>query len=269
MELSIIITSYKNPELLKVCLDSIKKNCSIKECEIIVADSETQEKTEIMMREDYPEITFIPSPKNIGFGATMRRGYQASRGEYVLILNSDIIVKAGSVEKLLDYLKNNPAVGVVGPKLLNFNESLQYSCFRFYTPLTIVYRRTFIGKLAFAKKQIDTFLMKEFDHNTPKEVDWVMGSAMLVRRKNIEKVGLIDERFKMYFEDTDWCRRFWENGFKVVYSPDSQMYHYHGKGSADKNAIISLFTNRLAWIHITSAVKYFIKYAGKKVPTHN
>jgi len=268
MRLSIIITNYKNPELLKVCLDSIRKNCHVQNFEIIVADSETQEKTEMMMREDYPDIQFLPSAENIGFGETMRRGYNLSRGEFILILNGDIIIKENSVEKLIEYQGNNPTVGIVGPQLLNFNETLQYSCFRFYTPLTVLYRRTILGRLPFAKRHIDRFLMKDFDHRHPQEVDWLMGSAMLTKRECVEKVGLIDRRFRMYFEDTDWCRRFWENKLKVIYYPDAKMYHYHGKGSANKNIFASLFSNKLAWLHILSGIKYFLKYANKKKPAH-
>lgn len=177
MKLSIIITSYKQPELLKVCLDSIKKNLTLLEndFETIVADSATEDDTEMMMREDYPETVFISSPENIGFGATVKNGYERSKGEYLFIINGDVIIKPGSVEKMLGYLENNPTVGIVGPKLLSFNESMQFSCFRFYTPMTIIYRRTFLGKLWFAKRALDNFLMKDFDHKSTREVDWVQG----------------------------------------------------------------------------------------------
>ncbi len=269
MKLSVIITSYKNPDLLKVCIDSVKNNYSGTDYEIIVADSGTEEKTELMMREDYPEIKFFPFRKNVGFQHLVKKAYEKSAGDYVLILNGDIIVKKNSIEKLLDHAEKNPQIGVVGPQLLNFNETLQYSCFRFYTPLTIVYRRTFLGKFPFAKRQVAKFLMKDFDHQTEKEVDWLMGSALMASRAAIEKVGLMDDRFRMYMEDTDWCRRFWENGYKVVYFPDSQMYHYHGRGSAGKGVIKLLLSNKLTWIHIESAIKYFIKYARKQLPKHN
>lgn len=269
MELSIIITSYKNPELLRVCLNSIKRNYTGKDYEIIVADSETEEDMEIMMREDFPEISFVPSQKNIGFGATVRNGYENSRGEYVFILNGDIIVKKDSIEKLLAYLKSHEKAGLVGPQLLNFNETLQYSCYQFYSPLTVIYRRTSLGKFGFAKKHLDNFLMKDFDHNFEKEVDWLMGSALMTKREAILKVGLLDKRFRMYFEDVDWCRRFWENGYSVVYLPESKMYHYHGKGSAGKNFFKNIFFNKLTWMHISSGVRYFWKYAGKTLPKHN
>lgn len=269
MELSIIITSYKNPEMLRVCINSIEKNISLLNYEIIVSDSETEEETETLMREEYPKIKFFPFKKNVGFQHLVKKSFEASEGKYMLILNGDMIIKKNSVEKLLKFIKNNPAAGLVGPQLLNFNKTLQNSCCRYYTPLTIVYRRTFLGKFGFAKKHLDRFLMKDFDHKSTKEVDWLMGSALMTRREAILKVGLMDERFKMYFEDVDWCRRFWENGYKVIYYPESKMYHYHGRGSAGRSILKILFSNRLTWIHIFSAIKYFIKYVGKPLPKHN
>lgn len=270
MELSIIITTYKNPELLKVCIDSIKKNISITDYEMIVAENEAEEKTGLMMREDYPEITYLPFKRNDGLQFLVRKAYEKTYGDYVLIMNGDIIIKKNSIEKLLDYIKNNPKVGMIGPKLLNFNETLQYSCYRFYQPITIIYRRTFLGKLKFAQKHLDNFLMKDYDHKEPKEVDWFMGAAYIVSRKAVEKVGLMDQRFKLYFEDIDWCRRFWMNGYKVVYYPLAEMYHYHGKGSDSSRGVIkSLISNKLAWIHIISAIKYFLKYWGEPFPKHD
>jgi len=266
MKLSIIITSYKNPELLKVCVDTIKKCLAIKDYEIIVSDSASDDRSEMMMREDYPEVIYVPFKENVGFQHLVRKAYERSHGDYILILNGDIIVKNGSIESLLKFVEDNAEVGIAGPQLLNFNDTLQYSCFRYYTPLTIVYRRTFLGKFAFARKNLDNFLMKDLDHSQIKEVDWIMGSALMTSRNAIEKVGLMDSQFKMYMEDTDWCRRFWENGLKVVYFPHSKMYHYHGRGSTGKNVLASLFSNRLTWTHISSALKFFVKYSGKPNP---
>ncbi len=269
VELSIIITHYGNPDLLRVCIDSVKKNLKTICSEIIVSDSSTLEETELMMREDYPGISFLTSKENIGFSGTVNKGLDIAKGKYILILNGDVIVKEGSIEKLLEFIRNNPKVGIVGPQLLNFNETLQPSTFRFYTPLTILYRRTFLGKMKFAKKRLEEFTMKSFDHQSTKEVDWIMGSVLMTSRYALEKVGKMDSRFKLYFEDTDWCRQFWEKNFKVMYYPEAKMYHYHGKGSASKNVIQSLLFNRLAWIHIISAVKYFKKYWSKPLPKHN
>jgi GT2 family glycosyltransferase len=201
--LSIAINNYKNPDLLKLCIDSIKKNVLNIEYELIVADCETEEETEMMMREDYPEVRFFPFKKNVGFQVMLKKGINESRGDYILLLNGDIIVTPNSVEKLLDYIKENPETGMVGPKLLSFNGKLQPSCFHFYRPLTIILRRTFLKNFSFAKKHLDWFLMKEYDHETPKEVDWLMGSAMLVSLEAVKKVGEMDKRFFMYMEEVE------------------------------------------------------------------
>lgn len=269
MELSIIVTNYRNPQLLKVCLDSIKKYAIGITYELIVTDSATEEDTEIIMREEYPDVKFFPFKENVGLQALLKKAIENSSGRYLLLLNGDIIVTEDSIGKLLSYMKENHSVGMLGPKLLNFNGTLQYSCFRFYKPLTILYRRTFLGRLPFAKKQLDLFLMIDYDHADVKEVDWLMGSAIMISRQAIEKVGLMDPRYFMYFEDVDWCRRFWENGFKVVYYPLVSMHHYHGKVSAKGGLIQSLLFNKMTWIHISSGIKYFRKFWGKSLPVHN
>ena len=269
MELSIIVTSYRNPELLRVCLDSIKK-CAINVAhELIVADGATQEDMEIMMREEYSDVKFFSFKENVGFQSLIKKGIENSSGKYILMLNGDIIVTPDSVQKMLEFLQKDSTVGMIGPRLLNFNGTLQPSCFRFYKPLTIIYRRTFLGKLSFAKKHLDWFLMKDYDHSEVKEVDWIMGSAFMISRIALEKVGMMDSRYFMYMEDVDWCRRFWENDFKVVYFPFVSMHHYHGKGSAKGGVIRSLLFNRYTWIHISSGFKYFKKFAGRPLPIHN
>lgn len=267
-ELSIIVASYKHPEMLKLCLDSIREHAAAIDHEVIVTDSATEEPTRALMRDEYPDIPLCAFEKNVGFQRIVRAGLEKARGRYILILNYDIIVNPGSLQALLAYLKEHPDVGMVGPKLLNFNGTLQPSCFRYYKPVTILYRRTPLGKLGMAQKHLDWFLMKDYAHDVPKEVDWLMGSALLITREAYEKVGPMDGRFFMYMEDVDWCRRFWENGYKVVYYPLATLYHYHGKGSAKGGFLGSLLFNKLTWYHIASAFKYFSKYRGKQPPAH-
>lgn len=220
-----------------------------------------------MMREEFPEIKLYAHSNNLGFAKLANRGLKNASGSYLLILNADIVIEKKSVDLLLDYLKNNPDVGVVGPKLINFDGHTQHSFFRFYTPLVILYRRTALGKLRFARKKIDQFLYKDLDSKNPQEVDWIMGSAMMTSKNASSKIGYMEEKFGfLYFEDVDWCRRFWEKKYKVVYYPHSKMYHYHGKGSASMNALKAIFFNKLTREHIVSGMKYFWKYRGKPNP---
>jgi N-acetylglucosaminyl-diphospho-decaprenol L-rhamnosyltransferase len=265
-ELSVIIVSYKNPTLLRLCIQSLQKNILSKNYEIIVLDNATEENTEILMREEFPEIRFFPHPKNLFYSRVVNEGIDKAKGKYLLILNYDIIIEKRSVDVLLEFLKNNPDVGLAGPQLLNFDGSPQKSCFRFYTLITILSRRTFIGKFGFAKRKINRFLLKGENLEKPTEVDWIMGSALMTSRKSLGKVGSMDELYLYYFEDVDWCRRFWENGYKVVYYPYARMFHYHGKQSASINPVKAVLFNKLAREHIKSALKYFWKYFGKPNP---
>ncbi len=267
-ELSIIITAYKKAELLELCIDSIKKNIGNEiDYEIIVADSETEESTSDLMKDKFADVIFLSNKENQGFGRLVNQGIEESQGEYLFVINHDIIIKGSAIQDLLTFIKNNKSVGLVAPRLINFDGRIQPSAFRFYSWKTIVYRRTFLGKLPFAKKYLDKFLFKkEIAKGGTVEVDWVMGSAMMTSRLAIEAVGTFDENFFMYFEDVDWCRRFWENNYKVVYNPAVTVAHYHGKASGNKNAVQAVLLNRYTRIHIKSAIVYFRKYFWKKNP---
>ena len=271
MKLSVIVNHYRTPEILKICLESIEKNLleAKFDWELIVTDSATIEKTSEMMEDHFPNAIFIPSTENIGFGRSINIAIRKAKGEYLFIINADMIIEEEkAIEKLLEYIEANKDVGMVGPKLLNVNNTIQQSCFRFYTPITVICRRTIFGRMPFGKKVLDEFLMKDVfskqDVTEPMPVDWLMGSAMMVRKSDLERVGVFDERFFMYFEDVDWSRRFWENGLRVIYFPLVRMYHYHFQSSKKKTLLDSVF-NAYARIHIGSAFKYFTKYGLKNV----
>lgn len=155
---------------------------------------------------------------------------------------------------------------MVGPQLLSLDGSIQDSCLRFFGPLTILARRTIFGRTRTGKKLLDNFVMRDYDHQAPRQADWMLGSALLVSRTAVERVGLMDDRFFMYFEDVDWCRRFWQAGYKVVYLPGAKMFHYHLRVSKKVGGVFDLFINKYTWIHIVSAVKYYTKYKHNWVP---
>lgn len=266
-ELTIAINGYRSPEILRLCLLSISRE--MKETgidyEVLVADSATEEATEMLMREEFPEARFFPFAENVGFKKLVNTSITEARGEYIFLINSDILLSPGAVPSMLSYLKAHPEIGLLGPKQFNFNGSLQSSCFHFYRPQTILYRRIW-GKLPFVKKHLRWFTLADEDLTQPKAVDWIIGSAMLVSKEKALQVGPMDEQFFLYMEDVDWCRRFWEHGFKVVHYPNTFVYHYHGKGSAKGGFFGSLLFNRLTWYHIESALKYFWKYRNKPLP---
>ncbi|MBI2057756.1 MAG: glycosyltransferase family 2 protein [Candidatus Yanofskybacteria bacterium] len=265
MNLSIIIIHYKSPELLKLCLGSIRDHVlnQIPELETLVVDSEAQTETGEILKEKFSWAKYLPLTKNVGYAAGVNHGLKNAKGEHVLILNPDIIVTPGSVQKMLECLDQNQDIGLCGPKLLNFNGQTQNSKFRFYRPLTIVYRRTFLGKMPFAKKHLADFNIKNLNPGSKSFPDWLMGSALMTTQAALKKVGLMDERFKLYFEDVDWAKRFWENGYKVAYLPSAAMLHYHIRQSRAGFDFLDVFLRRETRWHIESAIKYFFKHGLK------
>jgi len=273
MDLSIIVNHYKTPEILKLCLGYLIKNVNDQELksEIIVADSKTDQEVQQTIEELYPTVTFIPAKENIGFGRSVNIALKKAKGNYILIINADILVdKKENLIKMIEHLERHPEIGLMGPQLLNINGSHQNSCFRFYTPLIILLRRSFLGRFSFGKKRLDQFILKEKileNKENPIPVDWLMGSALLTKREALNKIGLLDERFFMYFEDVDWCRRFWKAGYRVIYFPKAKMYHYHIQASKKGRGIFDVFVSKYTRIHLTSAIKYFLKH-GLKTPKY-
>lgn len=258
--LSIIIVNYKNAPLLRLCLKSLQRIIPDSFAhEIIVVDASAGGDTAHVATEEFSHVHYLPFKENIGYTRGANHGLKEARGDYMFIINADIIPLEGSLEKMYAYMKAHSEIGLLGPQLLNFDGSVQQSCFRFYTPFTIVYRRTFLGKLPFVKNILNRFLMKDKDLSKTLAVDWLMGSALMVSRRALEIVGYMDEQFYLYMSDVDWPRRFWENGYQVVFFPPAMMYHYHRRESQGAlDALDAIFNHRTRQ-HITDALRYFRK----------
>ena len=204
-------------------------------------------------------VTFIANGSNDGLASAANRAFRKSRGEYILNLNPDVMATPRSVTILFDFLKNNPDVGAVFPKLLNKDGSLQLSCRRFYDLPTVILRRTPLHRIV-GKRRLDRHLMTDFDHRTVRNVDWALGAAFLIRRKALYPQNrLFDHRYFLYFEDVDLCMDLRRRGWRVTYHPDAVMFHDHIRHSASKPF------SRANWAHFTSYLKFSLKQCGCKV----
>lgn len=271
--LSIIITHYRTPAILKLSLEYFQRACaqlsSEKSWEIIVTDSSTESNTRDMMA-GFPSVIYLQEEKNIGYAKAVNRGIRIAKGDFIFVANADLITSDPSIFKtLLEYMREHQSVGMAGPRLLNFNGTIQNSAFRYYTLATIIARRTFLGKTSWGKRLLKNFALEDVIKNLdrPITVDWLMGSAILVRKSAIDKVGLLDETFFMYMEDVDWCRRFWNHGYKVTYNPGTSAYHYHFQASKKTGGLLDLLLNPYTRMHARSAFVYFRKY-GFSAPNH-
>lgn len=258
-DVSVIIVHTFEKQKLRQTLRGFRRAAPKVSYEIIVVDNNPAFGMHDILKTEFPQVTYVPLDANVGFGAGMNKGVEHARGRYVLIFNPDIVVHPGSLEELVRYMDAEPSVGVCGPKLLNPDGSLQYSCYRLPSLLLPVFRRTPLGKFGPGRRAVEHYLMMQDDHSATMDVDSLIGAALFTRRSVLDEVGLFDEQFFMYYEDNDLCRRFWEKGHRVVYHPAAQMTHYHRRASAD-GGLFSQLTNRLTWIHIDSFVKYVRKY---------
>lgn len=267
VDVSILIVHTFEANLVRQTLRGIRRAAPRLRYEVLVMDNNPGAGLYERLRRDFPEVRYIPMDANRGFGYAMNKGIAASTGKYVLVFNPDIIVSSGALETLHAFMEAHPEVGTVGPRLANPDGGLQYSCYRYHTPMIPVYRRTPLGKSPWGRRAIADFLMQDFSHDEIADVDWIMGSAMFTRRAALEKVGTFDDAIFMYFEDTDLCRRLWEGGWRVVYNPKVHMVHYHRRASSDGSLLAQLFS-RMTRVHIRSALYYFRKYHGKSNPRH-
>ncbi|MFA6194740.1 MAG: glycosyltransferase family 2 protein [Patescibacteria group bacterium] len=266
MDLSIIIVNYKSKAKLTDCLESIDRaEMSGLQYEIVIVDNASgDDLSEVNNR--WPGLKLIVSPKNLGMGGGNNLGIEAVSAPYVLVLNPDTVIKSRALMIMLNYLQNNPEVGLVGPKLLYPDGSLQSSCSRFPRFFMPFLRRTSLGE--YFKEACDSFTMNDFDHNSIAPVDWLMGSCLMFKKEISLPGGQVfqprfDERYFMYFEDIDLARQFWSKGLKVIYNPEAIVIHDHQRDSAKYPWYLALFLDRMAWRHIDSWLKYFLKWGFK------
>ena len=260
MTLSIIILNYKTKNMTKQCLKNIVNlNLSLK-YEIIVVDNDSQDGIEQMMREDFPIFKFIQTGKNRGMGAGNNVGIRAARGEYILILNPDVVVLKNAIESLVEFMQNNEKIGCVAPKILSPDRSVQDTVCRWPKLHTFLYRRTVLGKTRFGKKHLEHFLCKDkVILDKAMKTDWFFGCCFLVRKDVLDQVGLYDERFFLFLEETDLCRRMWQDGWEVWYLPEAHMIHYPHRRTTGTGTLADLFS-KYTWIHLYSWIKYFFKW---------
>lgn len=259
MKLSIVVLNYKMRGLVKNCLKAIYESELRDDYEVIVVDNASHDGVEKLLAEKYPTARLIKSEKNLGMGGGNNLGIEVARGDYILILNPDIFVFPNTLARLLDFMEKDKKIGLLSPKLLNPDKSLQYTCYRKHNFLTPIFRRTVLGKFNFARRDIDRFLMKDWTHDRPASVDWIQGSCVLSSKEVLTKVGGFDDNFFMYFEDTDLCRRIQEAGYKTVYLPEVEVIHLHRRQSADGGSL-KFFSNKMTRVHISSWLKFMYKW---------
>jgi GT2 family glycosyltransferase len=238
-DLSVAIVSYNTRDLLRQCLDSLLAATAGLQVEVIVVDNGSTDGSQAMLAGYCPAVTLIENGANLGFAAANNMALAHAAAPVTLLLNSDAFVTTAVVDQALALLRDHPRIGMVGVRLLNQDGTVQAESGTFPTFWEDV--RTSLGFDQLGRRRSTVSKL-------PGAVDWVQGACMFVRTEAVGAVGGLDERFFMYSEEVDWCRRFWLAGWEVWYLPDADVVHIGGASSrSDTRRRLALYTSRLGF----------------------
>jgi hypothetical protein len=259
-EFDVIIVNYNSTAFLMDCLRTIfisKRNISVN---VFVHDNASRDDPDQILNL-YPAIHYTKSAKNIGFARAVNKLLRQGQAPYVILLNPDATVSESFFNQTLHFLTVNQKIGVMGPKILDEQNKIQGSARAFPTPLTALFGRNSPLTKIFPNNAItkaNILNMKSNGRGLPLKVDWVSGACMVVRRKVIAEVGMLDHRFFMYWEDADWCRRIKEAGWEIIYYPKAVVRHFTAK-SSDTNPFFAMYHFHRSCYHL------FQKYSKQSV----
>lgn len=231
MGLTLLVVHYLTREPLARLIQSLRRARPAPLREILVVNNSGEPVDDLLADLPWPTRVLAPA-RNLGYARGVNAGLRASGGDDVLILNPDVVVAPDSIEALARCAAEHPRAAIVAPRLAHPDGRLQLSARRFYNWRTLLLRRAPLGRLSARSGAVREHLMEEWDHEHTRPVDWVIGAAMYVRRRAIRDVGMMDERYFLYFEDVDWCQRMWRHGYEVVYCADARMVHEYARASA-------------------------------------
>ncbi len=229
LDLSVIIVSWNVRELLALCLEAVLAE-PVRQ-EVIVVDNASTDGTPAMVQERFPVVRLLVNASNLGYTGGNNQGMSQAKGRYILILNPDTRPEPGAIRMMLEFMDSHPEVGAVGPLLLWPDGTVQPSRRRFPSLATGLLESTLVQQFWKDNRVLRHYYCYDLPSGSPQPVDWVVGACLMLRRRAIDQVGLLDEAYFMYSEELDWCYRARRAGWLVYHLPQARVYHYHGKSS--------------------------------------
>ncbi len=252
--MDIVIVNYNSTTPLLACLKSVYAVLG-GDTRVLVVDNASRDGVS-RLTQAFPQAELIRNPRNLGFAAGVNQGLARCRAPYVMLLNPDTVLKADGWPETFTYLEQHLEVGALGPRILDPDGTVQGSARSFHS-----FHTAFFGRQALLTKWFPdnplsrrNVLTQAQNGDAPRQVDWVSGACVVARREVVEKVGGLDERFFLYFEDTDWCRRMWLAGWQVVYWPRAAVVHQIAASGGKRDL-------RPLWEFHKSCYRYLGKYA--------
>jgi GT2 family glycosyltransferase len=229
VDLSIVIVSWNAKAYLELCLESLEKDPPRRSMEVLVVDNASADQTVEMVESKFPWVKLIKSSENLGFAKGNNVAIQQCQGRYVALINPDVIVFPRCLDKLADFLDQNPEVGNVGPRVFNPDMTQQSTCRRFPTLWNNFCSATYLERMMAGNRFFAGEHMFYFGHDRTRDVNVIVGCFSMIRREAFDQIGLLDENLFMYGDDVDWCRRAWNAGWRVVFYPGARAIHDPGK----------------------------------------
>jgi hypothetical protein len=226
MDISVIIVNWNTRDLLLNCIQSVYAHIKRHEFEVWVVDNGSTDDSVAAVRKQYPSVHIIENHANLGFAAANNKALRQMTGRYALLLNSDALLTPGAIEQLRSFMEEHPQAGMVCGQLLNEDGSRQNSIANFPTIPAMLMNETILRILLPQK-----FPSKRRQYRQPIPVDSCIGACILVRKETIDQIGLLDEAYFFYFEETDWAYRMHQNNWGVFFVPTAQIYHLQGKSA--------------------------------------
>lgn len=253
-KISIVTVGMNHLKYLKALLPSIYSQISPNNVvvEMIYVDNCSTDGSVEFIRKNYPQVTIIQNHQALGFGENNNKGVLASHGEYIAIINPDIVLRDGCLHEIYNYAINHKDIGIIVPQLLNPDGSLQYSVRRYITIGKLTARELTRGKDSSNNKEVSEYLCKDIDYNQTQEIDWAIGAAFFMSREVYAELGGFDTDYFLYMEDEDMCLRSWKIKRPVVYFPKAKMIHNHLRASSK--------IGKKMFIHVHSMVTFFRKH---------
>jgi GT2 family glycosyltransferase len=263
MKVSVVTVNYNHKYFPKLHEEALERSSCDFDFEIIYVDNASSDPESIGFLEQAARsgrLNFVKSERNLGFAGGNNLGAASASGEYIFILNPDTAVQSDTLQKMVDYLENENSrhIGMLGPQLFYSDGTIQESCRRDMGFFDLVLKRTWLGRLPFFRNRVERYVMRDFDHNKTQDVELITGAAMMLSRKVFGEVGGFDERYFLFMEDFDLCKKVRKAGYRIVYYPQARVEHYHKRLSGGN--FLTMLTRKVFWLHVQSAVKYFWKW---------
>ena len=233
LDISIIIVSWNAKKYLEQCIASIIGETIKYQTEIIVVDNASTDGSVELVKGKFPKVKVICNDTNLGFAKANNIGIKQGTGKYICLINSDVEILQGCFDRIVPYFEQHSKIGVIGPQIIGVDGTVQRSCMGFPTIWNTFCRALLLDTLFPRSRLFSSYLRTFQKHDTIQYVDVINGCFWLISREALNQVGLLDERFFIYAEDKDWCKRFWDAGWKVVYFPQAQAIHYGGASSSN------------------------------------